>query len=53
MGKGPVAGIRREGRLEMPLGFVEVDEVGIEEEKQIDGQVSSSSCIQMPWASRS
>jgi len=33
MGKGPVAGIRREERLEVPPASVVVDEAGVEEKQ--------------------
>lgn len=53
MGKGPVAGIRTKGRLEVPPGFVVVDEVGVEEEKQIGQTGEFFSHIEILWASGS
>ena len=53
MGKGPVTGIRREGRQEMPPDSVEVDDVSTEEEKGLARQVSSSWYIEVLWAFRS
>ncbi|KAJ8788165.1 hypothetical protein J1605_005464 [Eschrichtius robustus] len=38
MGKGPVTGIRREGRREMPPDSVEVDDMSMEEEKGLARQ---------------